>query len=128
MYTLGLVHCLRGAGGALVAAYLCGFGLWFLQRVIPFGGLLTVLLLAGVGYVVGEATTRATPRKRGTWLGVVAAVALVVGLALAGATILVWSGSRPARRRRVRLRDARRLHLGIIGLVVAIAVALSRVR
>ena len=109
-----------GAVGAIVLAVIPGLGL--------FGFILMLLL----GYAVGEATTRAANRKRGTGLAVVAALAVPGGVVLGRAllVLLMTGGSG------VDLGAA--LALAAVGLVVplwnallllvAMAIAASRVR
>ena len=49
---------------------------------------LTWILAAGVGYLVGEAVSRAANRKRGLGLSLIAATGVVIAFAVATATIL----------------------------------------
>jgi hypothetical protein len=79
---------LRGFGAGVAAA--AGAGL--LLVAVPFAGLLLAL---GHGFVVGAAVRWAARNRTHTWLGVVAAVAVLVGL---GGLVLVLGGNPFAAR------------------------------
>lgn len=95
MFQVGPLGYLRAVGGALGAAIGGALALRLLQVMVPALGFLGILLMVGLGYIVGEATSLATGRKRGTALGIIAAVALPVGLIVARASIFVVGGADP---------------------------------
>src|SRR3712207_5331481 len=72
MFEVGPLEYLRGLAGGVGAAAAGGIVL----QLMPGFGFLGLLLLVGLGYVVGEATTRAARRKRGTGLAIVGALAV----------------------------------------------------
>ncbi len=127
MFEVRPVHYLRGLAAGVAAAAIGAALLAF----IPGLGFFGFLLMLGLGYAVGEATTAATNRKRGTSLAVVAAIAVPLGLVLGRALLLLAvSGG--------RLDAGSALVNAAIGLVVplwdlllllvAIAMAANRVR
>jgi hypothetical protein len=74
-----------GIGGALL--------LTLVQGMVPFAGLFGFMLMAGFGYVVGEAVSVAARRKQGNPLGVIAAVSVFVGLIVVRAGLLMLAGA-----------------------------------
>jgi hypothetical protein len=78
----------RAFGAGLLAAAAGGV----LLVAVPFAGL---LLAAGHGFVVGAAVRWAARRRTHTWLGLVAAAAVLVGL---GGLVLVLGGNPFAAR------------------------------
>jgi hypothetical protein len=78
----------RGFGAGLAVAALGGL----LLVAVPFAGLLLAL---AHGFVVGAAVRWAARRRTHTWLGVAAAVAVLVGL---GGLVLVLGGNPFAAR------------------------------
>jgi hypothetical protein len=78
----------RAFGAGLAAAVLGGV----LLVALPFAGLLLAL---AHGFVVGAAVRWAARRRTHTWLGVAAAVAVLVGL---GGLVLVLGGNPFAAR------------------------------
>ena len=78
----------RGFGAGLAVAALGGL----LLVAVPFAGLLLAL---AHGFVVGAAVRGAARRRTHTWLGVAAAVAVLVGL---GGLVLVLGGNPFAAR------------------------------
>ena len=77
-----------GFGAGLAAAVAAGF----LLLAVPFAGL---LLAVGHGFVVGAAVRWAARRRTHAWLGLVAVVAVLVGL---GGLVLVLGGNPFAAR------------------------------
>src|SRR5581483_9869534 len=74
-FQVGKGHLLRGAGAAAGSGIAAGI-VW---SMLPVGfGLFSFLLAAGVGYVVGEATSRAANRRRGSSLKMVAVAGVVL--------------------------------------------------
>jgi hypothetical protein len=65
-YSRAVVAAL-GGGAALGAAW------YFIEHYVPFGGWFLFLIAAGIGYAVGEITSRAVNRKRGRGLQLAAA-------------------------------------------------------
>lgn len=128
MFQVGWKDYLRGAAGALGAGLAGGIVLTLIQSQLPFGGLIVVALLAGYGYLVGEATARVVPRKRGTGLGTVATVAVVLGLALARAGFLIVAGSPPLLALGFGFATLATSIWGLLGLIIACAIAFSRLR
>lgn len=126
-FVVGPKHYARGLGAAL-ATSTAGSAL---LSVVPGLGFFGFLLMLGLGYLVGEATTAATNRKRGTGLAAVAALAVPLGLLLARA-VLFWvaGGGRVGLEAAVLAGAASLLGSvwGMLLLLAAMAVAFSRVR
>ena len=80
----------------------------------------TGILAAGVGYLLGEAVSRATNRKRGLGLSLIAATGVAVAFAAAMAVILL----RPVTYR----YDLLDIGFALLFLGLAIYIAVSRVR
>jgi len=78
MYQVSRGYMARGFGAAIVAGVVGGIVLAF---AVPFlGDFYGGIAVAGVGYLVGEAISRATNYKRGTPLVVASVVGMVVAL------------------------------------------------
>ena len=128
MFEVRPLDFLRGLGGGVGAAAVGAV----LLASIPGLGFFRFLLMLLLGYAVGESTTRAANRKRGTALAVVAALAVPIGLVLGRSLVLLLIGGRSG----VDLGTA--LAVAAVGLVVplwdallllaAMAIAASRVR
>ena len=128
MFEVRPLDFLRGLGGGVGAAAIGAV----LLASIPGLGFFRFLLMLLLGYAVGESTTRAANRKRGTALAVVAALAVPIGLVLGRSLVLLLIGGRSG----VDLGTA--LAVAADGLVVplwdallllaAMAIAASRVR
>ncbi|MCC6176833.1 MAG: hypothetical protein IT305_16110 [Chloroflexi bacterium] len=128
MFELGPLDYARAIGGGVGAAYVAGFILTLVQSMMPFLGFLGLLLVLGYGYVVGEAVSQTSRRKRGTRVGVIAALAVPLGLVLARATLFVLGGAFPV----LALQAAALMLLAplwnLLGVAVAMGLAYSRAR
>jgi hypothetical protein len=77
-YQISRVYMARGFAAAIVVGVVGGIGLAF---IVPYlGQFYGGIAVAGVGYLVGEAISRATNYKRGTPLVVASVVGMVVAL------------------------------------------------
>lgn len=76
-YLMSPTYFLRAVGAALVTAVVVGLAWGFFNSLLSFI-YLNLILAAGVGYAIGEVTSLAVNRKRGTWLAVVGSVAVVI--------------------------------------------------
>ncbi len=121
------IHYLRGLAGGLGAATLGAVVLAFLPGLGFFG----LLIMLAIGYAVGEATTVAANRKRGTGLAIVAALALPAGMILGRMLVLLvfaGGGGDVAAALLVAARGLVAIPWGILLLLAAMAIAFSRVR
>jgi hypothetical protein len=75
-YRVSRKYYLIAVGTALGMAIVCGFAWGAIDWVIPFFSL-NLLLAPGAGYAIGEVTSLAVNRKRGTGLAVVCGAAVV---------------------------------------------------
>ena len=74
---------LRGIGAGLAVAVAGGLAASFIVLIfLPLGSFLAALLIAALGYAVGEVISLATNRKRGTRLRVVAVVSVILAFML----------------------------------------------
>ena len=79
-------HYLRAVGTGAGMAVVCGVVWGVVMVFMPFF-FLTLLLAAGVGYVIGEVIGRSVNRKRGKGLAIIAGVAVVISYLI---TNLFW--------------------------------------
>jgi hypothetical protein len=121
------IHYLRGLAAGIAVAAVGAMVLASIPRLGFFG----LLLLAGLGYVVGEATTAAANRKRGTGLAIAAAAAIPLGMALGRAALLMVAGGGRVDVASALAAGAASLFTplwSLLLLLVAMAIAYSRVR
>jgi len=118
----------RGVAGGLGTAFLAGLLLTFVLAGLPMGGFIGIFVMAGVGYLVGEATTRVARRRRGTGMGTVAAVAVPLGLILARAVLFMSRGADPFVALAAASTSLAFPIWGLLGVIVGAAVAFSRLR
>ena len=65
-------YVMRGVAAALGAGIAGFVALQIVFRLLPFGGFFTFFIMLGLGYVLGEAVSRAVNRRRGRayqWMG-----------------------------------------------------------
>ena len=86
---------LRGFVGGVAAAAVGALALAYVTNV-PGVGFFGFMLMALLGYVVGEATSASARRKRGRWLGWAAVVAVPLGLTLGRVGFFIVLGGYPA--------------------------------
>src|SRR5262249_4895165 len=94
----------------------------------PMSGILALVVMGGLGYLVGEATTRAARRRRGTEMGIIAAVAVPLGLILANAAHWMMQGAPLTLAVTVASATVAIPIWSLIGIVVGAVVAFSRLR
>jgi hypothetical protein len=128
MFTLGPLDYLKAIGAALGASSACGVVLALMLQMVPFLGFLRFFLMVGVGYVVGDAVTRLTRGKRGTVVGVIAGVSVVIGIILGQAGLYIVGGAFPLLAITVAIATHVLQIWSLFGLVVAAVVAYMRVR
>jgi hypothetical protein len=127
MFEVRPVHYVRGLAAG-VAASAVGAAL---LALVPGLGFFGFLLMLGLGYAVGEATTAATNRKRGSGLAVVAALAVPFGLVLGRALLLLAVSGGRADAGSAFVSAAVGLVVpfwDLLLLLVAMAMAANRVR
>jgi hypothetical protein len=128
MFQVGPIDYLRAIGGGLAAGTGGGLALTFLQVLVPIFGMLSLVLLAALGYGVGTAVALSSRRKQGTALGVIAAFAVPIGLAAARAALHMVNGAPPLIAFSVGLASLFGSAWSILGMLVAMAIAFSRAR
>jgi hypothetical protein len=128
MFVLGPVDYLKAIGAGLGSAILAGIVLARVLHLVPFLGFLRFFLMAGFGYVVGEAVSRLTGNKQGNILGIIAGLAVVVGAIVGQAVFYIANGANPMLALSVAFATAVFQIWSLLGLVVAAAVAFSRAR
>lgn len=97
MFDIRPLDYLKGIGGGLAAGIGGALLMIFVQLNVPFLGIFGLMMVAGVGYGVGEAINRVTRAKRGLWLAIIAALCMPVGLILAWALVFMFQGADPLR-------------------------------
>jgi hypothetical protein len=127
MFDVKPIHYLRGLAAGIAVAAVGAVVLASIPRLGFFG----LLLLAGLGYLVGEAATAAANRKRGTGLALAAAAAVPLGMALGRAVLLLVAGGGRVDAASALAAGATSLLAplwSVLLLLVAMAIAYSRVR
>ncbi len=127
-YDPSLLEYLRGAGGALAVAFAGGFLISLLFGGRPLPGIFGLLIMAGLGYAVGETATRVSRRRRGTGMGIVAALAVPLGLILAGTAHWMLQGANPILAFTVASATVAIPIWSMLGIVVGAVIAFSRLR
>jgi hypothetical protein len=128
MFVLGPLDYLKALGGALGAGIGGAVVLTLLLSMVPRVGFLGIILMAGLGYVVGEAVSLATRRKRGNILGVIAALGVIFGLIAAHAGLFILGGAQPLVAFAAASASLVLSIWNLLGLAVAAVIAFSRAR
>jgi hypothetical protein len=76
-FDLSTKHYLRAVGAGLGIAIACGAAWGAIEWVIPLFSF-NLLLAPAAGYAIGEVVSLSVNRKRGTWLAVIAGVAVII--------------------------------------------------
>ncbi len=109
-----------GIGGALL--------LTLVQGIVPFAGIFGFMLMAGLGYVVGEAVSVGVRRKQGNALGVIAAASVLVGLIIVRAGLLMLAGAPPVLAFSAGAASLAAPIWNALGVLLAAGIAYSRAR
>jgi hypothetical protein len=134
MFVLRPVDYLKAIGAGLGSAIVAGAALALILNLVPFLGILRILLMVGFGYVVGEAVNRFTGNKQGNVLGIIAAASIPIGMILAQASFFLVNGAPPelaliaSGALFIRQISSLRELWTLLGIVLAAAVAYSRAR
>jgi hypothetical protein len=132
MFVLRPQDYLRAIGAALGAGIGGAIVLTLVLSMVPFAGFLRLFLMAGFGYVVGEAVSKATGNKSGNVLGVFAALGIPIGMILAQAGFFMVGGAPPllalAGATVALFGESFRQIWTLFGLAVAAFIAFSRAR
>jgi hypothetical protein len=133
MFDVRPLDYLRAVGGGLAAGIGGGFALILLRELIPgsgmfFRGIFYVAILAAFGYGVGTAVAWSTRRKQGTWLGIVAAFAVPIGIGVGHAIFYIVNGANPTIAIVAGFIPLIGSAWSLLGLLVAMAIAFSRAR
>ena len=76
-YSVSTGYYLKAIGVGLGMAVVCGIAWAVVGGFVRFF-FLNLILAAGAGYAIGEVISLSVNRKRGTWLAVIAGIALVI--------------------------------------------------
>jgi len=129
MFEIRPLDYLKGIGGGLVAGVGGGLAMVLIQQLIPFLGIFGPMMVAAVGYGVGEMVNWCTRRKRGVWLATIAALCVPIGLIGAWMVLFMVSGVDPPRALMAAgLRVFGGSLWGLLGLGFGAAIAFYRVR
>lgn len=128
MFDIKPIGYVRAVGAALGAGLGSGLLLTLLQAQMPLFGFFGFILMAGLGYIVGEAVSVAVRRKQGNALGVIAAVGVVVGLIGARAALLMLGGVPASFALSAATASLFGSLWGLFGLLLAAGIAYSRAR
>ena len=110
-YRVSTSYVARGVTAAVVAGFISAVLLTILAGFLG-NGIIFLFLMAGVGYVVGEAVSVATNHRRGGAYQYIAAGGALLGTAPVLAPLFIFGGT-------LQL-------LGLAGVVVAVWVAVRR--
>ena len=128
MFQVGPIDYLRAIGGGLAAGVGGGLALTFIQRLVPVFGMLSVVFLAALGYAVGTAVAKSTRRKQGALLGIIAALAVPIGIAVGRGLFFVVNGADPTLAFVAGFASLLGSGWGVLSLLVGMAIAFSRAR
>lgn len=109
-----------GIGGSLL--------LTLVQSMVPFAGFFGFMLMAGLGYLIGEAVSVAVRRKQGNALGVIAALSVFLGLIVVRAGLLMVAGAPPLLAFSAGAASIAAPLWNALGVLLAAGVAYSRAR
>ena len=117
-YRMSSAYYLRAAGAALGVAVIIGLIWGVIDRFLLsfFYGFFSLILAAGVGYVIGEVVSLAVNRKRGAWLAVIGSMAMVIAYLVNILTFGILSFSPLA------------IIFDIIGIGIGVYMAVTRLR
>lgn len=90
MFDIRPLDYLKGFGAGLAAGIGGALLMIFVQIQVPILGIFGLMMVAGVGYGVGEAISRVTRAKHGLWLAIIAALCVPVGLILAWTLVFMF--------------------------------------
>jgi hypothetical protein len=129
MYQVGVLDYVKAIVAGLVVGPLAGAGLTLLFLLVPLLGFLNLFVMAGFGFIVGEAVARAVPRKSGTALSVIAALAVPVGLIVGRSALWVIGGGVDPTAAAISVAFSLvRSIWDLLGLGMAIFIAYTRIR
>jgi hypothetical protein len=114
-YRVSTVYYLRAAGASLGMAIVLGAVWGFISNYLSFG-IFSLIVSAGIGWVIGEVTGLAANRKRGLWLAVIGGIGVAVCW---GVYFFISGGS---------LGVGMGLAIGIASIVIGIVTAAGRLR
>jgi hypothetical protein len=114
-YRMAPAYYLRAIGAALGMAVVVGLAWGYVTSLLSFI-YLNLIIAGGIGYAIGEVTSLAVNRKRGTWLAVIGSAAVVICYLVGIFTF----GDLP--------RGGLSVVLDIAGLVIGISGAVARLR
>ena len=80
-YRVSSPYYLRAAIAGLVSAIVTGLVWGVIESYLPFR-FFSLLIAAGIGYLIGEVISRSVNRKRGTALAVIGALSVVISFAV----------------------------------------------
>lgn len=118
----------RAVGAGLAAGIGGSLVLTLFQSMMPFGGLFAFMLMAGLGYVIGEAVSAAVSRKQGNAIGIIAAASVFIGLIVARAALLMLGGAPPVVALSAATASIAVPLWNALGVLLAAGIAYSRAR
>jgi hypothetical protein len=90
-YRMSSAYYLRAAGTALGMAIIIGVVWGFVESYLPFR-FFTLIIGAGVGWVIGEVVGLSVNRKRGVWLAVIGSLGVLIAYGMTFAVELFRFG------------------------------------
>ena len=95
MFDVRPLDYLKALGAGLGAGIGGGLAMLLVQSLVPFAEIFGLMMVAAIGYGVGEGMNWATRRKQGRWLAIIAAVCVPAGLIGGWAVLLMFRGADP---------------------------------
>ena len=90
-YRVSSSHYVKAVAAGLVSAAVTGIIWGIIESYLPFR-FFSLLIAAGIGYLVGEAISRSVNRKRGTTLAVIGVISVVISFAVTYVTDYIIVG------------------------------------
>ena len=130
MFDVRPLDYLRAIAGGVAAAVVGELAFMLVQNALPLfsRGIFGIALLAAIGYGVGTAVAYSTRRKQGNGLGIVAAISVPLGMALARAAFVILAGAPPLVAIGFGFASLFGSAWVLLGIVLAMGIAYSRAR
>ena len=90
-YRISSSHYVKAVTAGLISAIVTGIIWGVIESYLPFR-FFSLLIAAGIGYLIGESISRSVNRKRGTTLAVIGVLSVVISFAVTYAADYIMAG------------------------------------